>query len=298
MKKEEFLKKLEKKLSILNEEERQDILNEYRNHIDKKMKDGMSEKEAVNDFGDFDTLVKDILKAYKINEDYTKDESKIEKGFNIVVDEMVEFFQKLVRSISNKRGEDLLRIICKIILVLFVIWIMRVPTWIIKGLGESVFSMMPGILDHVLSTTWAILVETFYVIVSILTLYILIKKMIFEDEFMEYNEEDSIKEAKVVEAKKTNTSKKKVTAKDIDHTPRNHPNVFSPIMIIIKILVVIFTIPLFCGCLGLTVALGIMIALLFKGVYLISLFFIIIGLLMITSSILGMIYHIVWKGDK
>lgn len=64
MTKEEFLKKLEQQLNLINDEERIDILSEYEQHIEMKITNGLSEEEAIEDFGDMDELVKEILEAY------------------------------------------------------------------------------------------------------------------------------------------------------------------------------------------------------------------------------------------
>ena len=72
MNKDEFLEELEKKLSILNEKERQDIIDEYKDTISEKIKHGQTEEEAVSDFGDLDELVSEILDAYKINPKYNQ----------------------------------------------------------------------------------------------------------------------------------------------------------------------------------------------------------------------------------
>ncbi len=82
MNKKVFLEKLKKKLKILNKDELDDIIEEYEDHINEKVASGKTEEEAVKDFGDFDELVKEILSAYKINEDY--EESVKEK--NVVAD--------------------------------------------------------------------------------------------------------------------------------------------------------------------------------------------------------------------
>lgn len=66
MDKRAFLKELGKYLDILEEQEQQDILNEYSQHIEMKMKKGMSEEEAIEDFGDVEVLAGDILSAYHI----------------------------------------------------------------------------------------------------------------------------------------------------------------------------------------------------------------------------------------
>jgi len=46
---------------ILSEEERNDILNEYKDTIEEKVKHGSSEEEAVADFGSIEELSREIL---------------------------------------------------------------------------------------------------------------------------------------------------------------------------------------------------------------------------------------------
>lgn len=70
--KAEFLEYLGKKLQILNRQERDDILNEYAQHIELKMKSGLSEEEAIHDFGNLEELAAEILDAYNVNPDYDK----------------------------------------------------------------------------------------------------------------------------------------------------------------------------------------------------------------------------------
>lgn len=70
MNKAEFLKELESRLQMLEEQERKDMLSEYSQHIDMKMKAGMEEKDAIKDFGDIDNLISEILEAYHIDPNY------------------------------------------------------------------------------------------------------------------------------------------------------------------------------------------------------------------------------------
>ncbi|RGZ00891.1 DUF1700 domain-containing protein [Clostridium sp. AM58-1XD] len=72
MSKAEFLQCLEKRLEILNQKERADILSEYEQHIEMRMKGGLTEEEAIKDFGDIDELVEEILDAYNVNPEYGK----------------------------------------------------------------------------------------------------------------------------------------------------------------------------------------------------------------------------------
>lgn len=67
MKQEEFFKLLDRRLSMIEDSERSDILNEYRQHIAMKIQDdGISEEEALADFGDVDDFADEILSAYHV----------------------------------------------------------------------------------------------------------------------------------------------------------------------------------------------------------------------------------------
>jgi len=52
--KKEFLDSLEKKLSVLEDNEKQDIIIEYTDTINEKIKQGQTEEEAIKDFGNID----------------------------------------------------------------------------------------------------------------------------------------------------------------------------------------------------------------------------------------------------
>ncbi len=71
MNKNEFLNQLRKRLSVLSQDEIEELISEYSEHIDHKMSEGKSEEEAVNDFGDLGELSRSILQAYKLNDHYT-----------------------------------------------------------------------------------------------------------------------------------------------------------------------------------------------------------------------------------
>ena len=76
MTKAEFLKHLDKRLQILKEQEREDILGEYDQHIELKMGNGLSEEEAIRDFGDLEELAEEILDAYNVNPLYGQEEKR------------------------------------------------------------------------------------------------------------------------------------------------------------------------------------------------------------------------------
>ena len=145
--KEKFLKELEKKLKVLSQEEKQDILNEYEDIIAEKMRHGKTEAEAVKELGDIQSLSEEILKSYKINPKYQKNgsdllgecEDFIKKG----AQKLSEVTEEVVDSFKNKEQdmnlESVFEIVIKVILILVAISLLRIPFWIVGEIGESLF---------------------------------------------------------------------------------------------------------------------------------------------------------------
>lgn len=61
-----FLTQLQQNIAMLDDDEQKDILDEYTQHIDMKVAGGMTEAEAIEDFGPFDDLIAEILSAYHV----------------------------------------------------------------------------------------------------------------------------------------------------------------------------------------------------------------------------------------
>lgn len=72
MNKEKFLMELRGYLSILENQEQEDILAEYAQHIDMKMQKGLSEEEAIRDFGSMQELAAEILEAYHVKPEFRR----------------------------------------------------------------------------------------------------------------------------------------------------------------------------------------------------------------------------------
>ena len=85
MDKKTFLLNLRQSLSVLKEEELQDIVSEYEQHIDMKVENGLTEEEAIADFGSMTELTAEILEAYHVRADYAESVSgrrmKADRGF-------------------------------------------------------------------------------------------------------------------------------------------------------------------------------------------------------------------------
>lgn len=70
MNKDKFLTELREYLSILEKQEQEDILEEYAQHIDMKMQKGLSEEDAIGDFGSVEQLAAEILETYHVNPEF------------------------------------------------------------------------------------------------------------------------------------------------------------------------------------------------------------------------------------
>lgn len=72
MNKDRFLTELREYLSVLENQEQDDICAEYAQHIDMKIQKGLSEEEAIRDFGPVEQLAAEILEAYHVNPEFRR----------------------------------------------------------------------------------------------------------------------------------------------------------------------------------------------------------------------------------
>lgn len=77
MDKKTFLEELKKSLRVLKEEELQDIIGEYEQHIDMKVKNGLTVEQAIADFGNVKELAAEILEAYHVRAEYSLTEGTV-----------------------------------------------------------------------------------------------------------------------------------------------------------------------------------------------------------------------------
>lgn len=196
MTKEEFINKLKDKLSILNEDEVEDIINEYSEHIDEKIKSGVSEKEATNEFGDIDELVSGILDAYKINKNYNKGQSNL---IDDIVDTTKDVFNKTIKIFSNGTFKDILQLFIYILVALLICAIVKIPFYLLQDGFENIISPIPYKFYTTISTIVGIVINLVYVVVA----FIVFIKLMNEKILNSFNL--NIKEEKVKE--KTNNTK-------------------------------------------------------------------------------------------
>lgn len=213
MNKKTFIKKLKNNLSVLDESEVNDIIEEYSDNIDEKIKNGKSEEEAIKDFGDINELSKEILKAYKINPKFveTEESSDLYQGFENVVKKgakkISDFTKKFVDDVKkhdNITLELICEIIIKAIIVLVICAILAIPFWALLKLGHVIFDIAFFPLDVVLNVVWGLLVWILYFAICILVGFAMFKNNIKKTE-----KDDVKKEKKPKNQKKMKIQKKR-----------------------------------------------------------------------------------------
>lgn len=280
MTKDKFLRELEKKLSILSEEERKDTINEYRDIIEEKVKHGKKESEAVKEFGSIDELSKEILNAYKINPDYkSKDfvdgaEELIRKGAKKISEVTDDVVDSIKQSDFECTTSNFFEIILKVIILLIFLAILKIPIYFASELGSSVFRIGVEPFATIFSWIWKGLIEIVYLGICVLLIIKLITDYSKKDKTAKTN--SKVKNTKIEE--KTTKENKKVKKNDT----------FETIVLILVRLFVIFTIiiPLVFVAFLFIVGLVILIYLLCKGIG-------VYGFLIATLGCLGFIICII-----
>ncbi|MDD3392545.1 MAG: DUF1700 domain-containing protein [Bacilli bacterium] len=292
MTKNKFLRELEQRLQILNEKERKDIISEYKNIIEEKVKTGQTEKEAVADFGDMEELVSEILDAYKINTDYGKNEDKvgdfvkdgetlIKKGASKLADLSKDIAEKITKN-DNLSIETIFEIIIKAFLVLIAFALLKIPFFIIKQIGKELLLVIFYPLNSVLIVMWGIIVWTFYIITCVL-----IGIMVFKKYFNKETNDDEEIDIKKVKTSKNVKKEKKVEPVREDRTSSILKN-------ILKIVIIIWVyIPLLFVLFGLISFASFLVYLIFKGLTLIGAILITFGLIIIFGYALQAINYLI-----
>ena len=228
MNKKEFIKKLEEKLRILDEDELKDIINEYKDTIEEKVKHGKSEKEAVEDFGNIDELVKEILKAYKINPKYTSKnnsknskeviencESWIKKSSKKLAEFSKEVYNDFKSSNNDLTIELIFEILIKTIILLILFALLRLPFELINSLGKGILDIAFYPLDEVLIFVWQIIIFLLYFVCCVLIAIAMFKNYFNKTEkkkdskkkvLKENNLKEEIEETKEIKTKRKSAS--------------------------------------------------------------------------------------------
>lgn len=297
MNKRKFLKALEQKLIILSDSEKEDILNEYRDIIEEKVKHGKTEEEAVKEFGSIEELSKEILSAYKINPEYQEKsvDQKEKKDKKEFVETTEDFIKKSAKKLSEVTEdvvesfkesnvefttEKIFEIIIKVLLVLLGLALLKLPFYLVGELGANIFNIGFAPFSWISEFAWKILIEVIYLIACALVLFTVISKYVKPKS---KSEKKSVKEVSSIE--ESQTSKKKV--KNETHQ--------SVLLILLKgFACLVFLFPLWCINFGLLMAIACIVYLLWQGLNVVGALILLLGLLFIGVEFCKIIYSFIF----
>lgn len=296
MTKKEFLKILEKRLAILNEDERKDIINEYRDTISEKVKNGQTEEAAIKDFGDIDELVKELLSAYKLDPDYENKSSfdnildKSEKGIKKGANKLTELYHRFLTTNKEINLTLVFEILIKLFLVVVALALLRLPFVLFEELGNGIFDAFFSPFDSFFALIWKGCLMVLYLILCIL-LFIAVFKKYFEKEADNINYQKNID--------KTNNSIKKSTSSVPNKENGNHITIGDVFLLILKIWVILFVmIPLvFFDCMAL-IGLCISVFYFIKGIDLLGLSILLLGGVVLLTYLIKVLYNLIFSKKK
>lgn len=287
MKKETFLKKLKKKLELLDSAEIEDILFEYSGYIDEKMESGSSEEEAAASFGDVDDLAQELLKAYKVNPNYQ--EKDVIGSFS---QKVLQFMDQVSDIFTQKSMKELIQIVVELLLVLFFIALCHLPVEMLEGLGKDVFYILSYPLNKIFYTIWRFVLELSYIILAILAFAKCIKKRYLES----VEEPHEVKKNKTVLKNECPLKKKSDKKSQQVEVKRN----FNFMESIVRIFVIFCKFIAICVLFGISIYLivmGIVLGfcgyLIIKGVTYFGFYLVMIALFVLGALFFKLLFHFV-----
>lgn len=287
MNKVEFLKKLEKKLMILNDEERKDIINEYTDIIDNKVSDGKTEEDAIKEFGSIDTLAKEILEAYKINTNYGDSDDRnfaqeldfwIKKGAKELSDFTQNVVSQFKKDNKNVKVEDIFEIILKIMFVFFLLSIIFFP---LRGLGYLISEVLfGGLFSFIINLIWRFMLGILFIFIAFLVGYTIVRDTLNKKE-----EKEVVKTKKEVSKEEKQEKKYKQVASSLTNI----------IQSILKVFVVFWTLPFVFLLFISYVSFAILIFGIIKGIMWYGFVLLAIASIIFFHQLLNVIYTLLFK---
>ena len=297
MTKTELMELLDKRLSILNENEREDIKQDYAQHIEMKMQEGMSETEAVATLGDIGTIIDETLMAYNIDPSYDKKSEvgqKIRKALNSdFAQKTGETLNKGIDAVHNavksNSPEELIKLLLKVfgfcigafVLFVFGYLIVNLGTTVIRGILPSIFG-----LDHIVSGGIKILYIIIFAILIFSTAY----------NFIQNGANKIAKDIQPADTNETSDDENDISATEVKKMDGASisKKLFDIFVFIIKICVVFALLPCIFMLIGTILAQGLLVAAVFIGYPAIGLCIGCLGVNICTIAFLNFVFKLVF----
>ncbi|MCI8341867.1 MAG: DUF1700 domain-containing protein [Firmicutes bacterium] len=309
MNKAEFLHTLGKRLQVLNEKERADILNEYSQHIDMRVESGMSEEETIKDFGDFDELVSEILEAYNLNpnfnrshidsEEITRKVSGIFSNLGSILGDTLERLNLLIKSIPYKNPSFLI----KFTLLVFGIFVLYVfSTAVIFHMSDFISEIFPYYMSGIVWFVVFIVFNIMFIILSVTILYAYTSNAKEKSEACE-NGEGSVNKIKLpkIDVSKIKLKKEECAEKREGRKMELHliEKILGFLIFMLKLFVIFFFLLPIAGMLFFAViGLGLLVVMCFMGYPVIGIAMIDLGAVVCGVTFIWFVWDLIMKNRE
>lgn len=299
MNKEEFLKKLRKKIEILEESEVEDIIDEYSGFIDEKVSQGSSEEEAVKSLGNINELAQELLSAYKIK----SPNSKKTESVNQFIDEFLMIIEKFVGIFANKSFKEIIRFIIELMCIFIIIAICKIPFEILKEMGGDILFNLSRTLGG--NEVYRVLggIGNFFFELCYFVFAVVMFVKIFEKRFLK-NEDWNFEKTKIED-----TSKKEKESGSKDYFVSNKQEnivcerrglgildaLTNICVVFIKVIAFCILLGVIFYIIGLTTAFGISLYLLARGVFYFGFYIVILALLVLGIVVFIFLFNFIFS---
>lgn len=306
MLKKNFLNKLESKLSTVSKKKVSQIIKKYERIIDDEVESGRNEEDVIASLGNVDVIAKLYTKNAKQQKNSKNTETQYEKvEVNGVIETAIkkffDYIEDLFQKVTEEEAKRILFLLCLVAVGMLSLAIIHIPFRIIDIIGIGIFNLLFDnyCFCRTITIIWSIIINMTYVILSIwliikyidqIVYYYLGKQKNHRDDNESKDDELNDDELKDDEPKATKKMEKHESRAVSSDSP------YYPLYLVLKVFIILLTIPLCMVEAGLLVALFFSIALLTTGVALYGPVFIIIGLIFIVAAWLDLIYSSLCKG--
>lgn len=219
MNKIKFEAYLRDKLAVLQQSEIDEIINEYLQHIDMRTAEGLSEEEAIKDFGDLNVLVAEILDAYKIDSKHNQFED-FSNTFKRWLNKALDFINAIANSIMKRSGREIVSLIIEFILIII---LLAAVSWTIDIVFNNLLRLF---YNRLFVFRFMILIAELLKIILNLTISLSILYWFANERVIKFKSEVTVRPTKPNVVIKQNEDNKEIkTHIKADPTNDNNPEV-------------------------------------------------------------------------
>lgn len=309
MNKAVFLHKLNERLSVINEDERTDLLNEYAAHIDMKVAEGLSEEEAIAGFGDFDELTADLLAAYHVDPEYDKYE---DATISSTLRRIGHFFEDALGTLLDMNRQEAFHVLTRLVIVGIITFCIIVCLAIFENIIESVVYFPANKVTTVLHTGIALFFTIVKLAVVLYAVYFFLNRYVVSVQ-PTYRRKQGVQQSaeatgaddvydENIQFVKYKDATSTASATSAYRRPRSEPRDTEPLMKIFYLIIKLFVffvllLPMILSFVGTIVATTALIALAILGWPLIGAAMITAGVALLLYVIIAFIWGFTFKSE-